>query len=64
MANTKNAKIVSIACYHNVLTEMFTITETSALSYEEVKYLTSPNPSRDHCLLLLIYIYIKVSAKS
>ena len=41
----KNAKIVSIAWQHNVLTEMFTITEKSALLYEKFKFLTSPNPS-------------------
>ena len=49
--NIKNAKIVSIAWHHNVLTEMFTITEKSALLYEKVKFLTSPNPSGHHCLL-------------
>ena len=31
MENIKNAKIVSVAWHHNVLTEMFTITEKSAL---------------------------------
>ena len=30
MENIKNAKIVSIAWHHNVLTEMFTYTEKSA----------------------------------
>ena len=49
--NIKNAKIVSIAWHHNVLTEMFTITEKSALLYEKVKFLISPNPSGHHCLL-------------
>ena len=44
MENIKNAKIVSIAWHHNVLTEMFTITEKSSLLYEKVKFLTSPNP--------------------
>ena len=53
MENIENAKIVSIAWHYNVLTEMFTITEKSALLYEKVKFLTSPNPSRDHCLLLI-----------
>ena len=38
MENIKNAKIVSIAWHHNVLTEMFTITEKSALLYEKVKF--------------------------
>ena len=37
----KNAKIVSIAWHHNVLTEMFTITEKLALLYEKVEFLTS-----------------------
>ena len=31
MENIKNLKIVSIAWHHNVLTEIFTITEESAL---------------------------------
>ena len=53
--NIKNAKIVSIAWHHNVLTEMFTITEKSAPLYEKVKFLTSLNPSRHHCLLLIFY---------
>ena len=48
MENIKNAKIVSIAWHHNVLTEMFTITEKSALLYEKVKFLTRLNPSRHH----------------
>ena len=52
MEKIKNAKIVSIAWHHNVLTEMFTITEKSALLYKKVKFLTTPNPSRHHCLLL------------
>ena len=30
--NIKNAKIVSIAWHHNILTEMFTITEKSKKS--------------------------------
>ena len=34
MKNTKNAKIVLIAWRQNVLTEMFIITEKSALLYE------------------------------
>ena len=51
----KNAKIVSIAWHHNVLTEMFTITELLSLLYEKVKFLTSPNPSRHHRLLLIFY---------
>ena len=55
MENIKNAKIISIAWHHNVLTEMFTITEKSALLYEKVKFLTSPNPSRHHRLLLIFY---------
>ena len=37
----KNAKIVSIAWHHNVLTEMFTITEKLALLYEKVEFLAS-----------------------
>ena len=52
MENMKNAKIVSITWHHNVLSEMFTITEKSALLYEEVKLLTSLNPSRHYRLLL------------
>ena len=36
MENIKNAKIVSIARHRNVLTEMFTITEKSALLYKKV----------------------------
>ena len=51
----KNAKIVSIAWHHNVLTEMFTITGLLSLLYEKVKFLTSPNPSRHHRLLLIFY---------
>ena len=43
MENIENAKIVSIAWHHNVLTEMFTITEKSALLCEKVKLLTSPS---------------------
>ena len=39
----KNAKILSEVWHQNVLTEMFTITEKSALSYKKVKFLTSPN---------------------
>ena len=53
MENIKNAKIVSIAWHHNVLTEMFTITEKSSLLYEKVNVLISPNPSRHHRLLLI-----------
>ena len=53
MENIKNAKIVSIAWHHNVLTEMFTVTEKSALLYEKVKFLTSPKPSSHHRLLLV-----------
>ena len=49
----KNAKIVSLAWHHNVLTEMFTITEKSTLLYEKVKFLTSPYSSRHHRLLLI-----------
>ena len=52
MENIKNAKIVSITWHHNKLSEMFTITEKSALLYEKVKLLTSPNPSRHYRLLL------------
>ena len=55
MENIKNAKIVSIACHHNVLTEMFTITKKASLLYKKVKFLTSPNPSRHHYLLLFFY---------
>ena len=39
--------------HHNVLTEMFTITEKSALLYKKDKFLTSPNPSRHHRLPLI-----------
>ena len=53
MENIKIAKIVSIALHHNVLTEMFSVTEKSALLYKKVKYLTSLNPSRHHRLLLI-----------
>ena len=49
----KNAKIVSLAWHHNVLTEMFTITEKSTRLYEKVKFLTSPYSSRHHRLLLI-----------
>ena len=52
MGNMENAKIVSIA-WHHVLTEMFTITEKSALLHVKVKFLTSPKPSRHHGLLLI-----------
>ena len=38
MENIENAKIVSIAWHHNVLTEMFTITEKSALLYEKSNF--------------------------
>ena len=51
MENIKNAKIVSMAWHHNVLTEIFTIAEKSALLYKKVKLLTSPNSSPHHCLL-------------
>ena len=44
MGNRKNAKIISIAWHHNVLTEMFTIAEKLAVLYKKVKFLTSPNP--------------------
>ena len=37
----KNAKIVSLAWHHNVLTEMFTVTEKSTLLYEKIKFLTN-----------------------
>ena len=53
MENIKNAKIVSISWHHNVLIEMFTITEKSALLYEKVKFLTGPDPIRHHRLLLI-----------
>ena len=53
MENIKNAKIVSMASHRSVLTEMFTITEKLALLYKKVKFLTSPNPSRHHRLLLI-----------
>ena len=36
----ENIKVVSIAWHHNVLTEMFPITEKSALLYEKAKFLT------------------------
>ena len=52
MENIKNAKI-SVAWHHNVLTEMLTITEKSALLYKKVKFLTSPNPTSHHHLLLI-----------
>ena len=52
MGNIKNAKLASIAWHHSALTEMFTITEKSALLCEKIKFLTSRNPSRHHCLLL------------
>ena len=55
MEKIRNVKIVSVAWHHNVLTEMFTITEKSALLHEKDKFLTSPNPSRYHCLLLIFY---------
>ena len=55
MENIKNSKIVSVAWHHNVLTEMFTIAEKSALLYKKVKFLTSPNTSRRHRLLLVFY---------
>ena len=42
MEDRKNTKIVSIAWHHNVLTEMFTITEKSTLLYEKVEFLTIP----------------------
>ena len=38
MENIKNAKIVSIAWHHNVLTEMFTITEKSAFYTKESNF--------------------------
>ena len=62
MQNIKNAKILSIARYHNVLTEMFTITEKSVLIYEKVKFLTSPNPSKHHRLPLFLQVSIIVCA--
>ena len=52
MENIKYAKIVSIA-WHHVLIKMFTITKKSALLYEKVKLLTSPNSIRHHCLQLI-----------
>ena len=55
MEKIKNVKIVSVAWHHNVLAEMFTITEKSTLLHEKVKFLTSPNPSRYHRLLLIFY---------
>ena len=54
MVNIKNAKIVSIA-WHNVLTEIFTIIEKSALLHKKVEFLTSPNTSRHHHLLLIFW---------
>ena len=42
--------------HHNTLTEMFTITEMSALLYKRVTFFTSPNPSRHHCLLLIFLL--------
>ena len=38
MKNIKNIKIVSITWHHNVLTEMFTITEKSALLYKKSNF--------------------------
>ena len=55
MENIKNAKIVSIAWHHNVLTEMFTSTEEPSLLYEKAKFLTRPNPSKHNRLLLIFY---------
>ena len=52
--NIKNTKIVLIAWYHTILTEMFTITKESAFLYENIKFLTSAKPSRDHRLLLIL----------
>ena len=52
MQNIKNAKVASIAWHHNVLTEMFTITEKPALLFQKIKFLASPNPSRRNHLLL------------
>ena len=45
MENIKNAKIVSIAWNHNILTEMFTITEKPALLYEKVNFY-QPKPKQ------------------
>ena len=53
MENIKNEEIVWIAWRHNILTEMFTITEKSALLCEKVNFLTSPNPTSYHRLLLI-----------
>ena len=54
MENVKNVKIVSVAWHFNVWTEMFTITEKSALLYEKKKkLLASPNESSHHLLLLI-----------
>ena len=46
-----------MAWHQNVLTEMFTITEKSALLYENVEFLFNPSPSRHrrHDRLLLIF---------
>ena len=52
MEKIKNAKIVSIE-WHYVLTEVFTITGKSALLCEKVKFLTNPNSSRHHRLVLI-----------
>ena len=52
MENMKNTKIASVAWHHNVLTEIFTIAEKSALLYEKEKFFTSPYPSKHHRLLL------------
>ena len=57
MEHLKNSKIVSMSWRHIVLTEMFTITQKSALLYEKVKFLTSLNPSR-HPPLLLIFLQV------
>ena len=53
MKNVKNAKMVSRAWHHNVLTQMLTITGKLALLSKKVKFLTSPNPSRHHRQLLI-----------
>ena len=49
----RNGKIAWIAERHNVLTEMFAITERLAQLYKNVKLLTSLNPSRYHHLILM-----------
>ena len=45
MQNIKNAKVASIAWHHNVLTEMFTITEKPALLFQKSNFWPAPTQS-------------------